>query len=170
MFGDFFSAVNWQIVEAVSTLGAAILAGLALWQARQLFKDQQQLNQKIHSEQQALAQRQLFIPLFEQFKGIATINPQAPVWPDVVNAVNFLDLLGICWEGQLVDEKILFRVYREFVIDTYERIKQCKNPPERVAKNEKEGEEMLRDSRAATSLYNYLVQQHIDRDKPEPLK
>lgn len=156
----------WQILEAVSTAIAAIFAWRAFRQARQLFKSQQELANTIHQQQMLLAQRQLFVPLFEQLKGIAKVNPDDPVWPDVVAAVNFLDLLGTCWEGQLVDESVLFRVFRNFVIEAYVQVRQCKNPIPR----EKDGKTLLEESLPATALYKRLIREQSDQERPEPIR
>lgn len=155
----------WQAIGSIAALVAAGTAVFALLQAKKIFDAQQALTQKIHNQQILLAQRQLFLPLFEQFKDMASIDPDRPVWPDVVRAVNFLELLGVCWEGQLIDEKILFRVFREFVIDSYAQIKRCDSPSPDI----KSGEAMLRESRAATTLYNFLLEEHINRDRPGPI-
>lgn len=155
---------NWQAIEALATVAAAILAGLALFQASRIFSQQQKQNKNIHEQQKLLAQRQLFLPLFELFKDINSINPTKPVWADVRNAVNFIDLLGVCWEGHLVDRDILFRVFREIVIETYENVQKCTNPPSNVPKD---GPAMLRESRAATALYTHLMEEHFNRDQPK---
>lgn len=166
------------VVSAIATIIAALLAGWAVWQATKIneaqknltesiHKQQKDLTKNIHEQQQALTQRQLFIPLFEQVKGLHTINSNKPVWTHIINAVNVLDLLAVCWEGQLVDEKIILRSYREIFIRTYNEIQKCTNPPETVLKD---GAAMLNDSRSATSLYKYLMEEHINRDKPDPLR
>lgn len=169
--------IIWQAVGAIATAVAAVTAIWALWQARELFKAQQQLSreltekqltlsEQLNHQQMLLSRRQMFFSLFEQFKGMKNINPTSPVWPDVVAAVNFMDLLGICWEGQLVDEKLIFRVFREYVLETYGLVSQCTSADE----VQKSGEVMLRESRSATALYHHLLNEHIYRDLPPPLQ
>lgn len=158
--------INWQAIEAISTFAAAVLAGWAVWQTRRIFDKQQSLSKELHDRQLKLDQRQHFVTVFAEFQKISTINPQKPVWLDVIAAVNFLDLLGVCWEAELVERSVLLRAFRPIFLDTYERIQKCVNPPGNV---HKDGPAMLRDSRAATALYNHLMKEYADQDRPSPL-
>ena len=155
----------WSAIEALATVAATLLAGGALYQTYRLFKAQQRLAEDMHQQQQKLNQRQLFLPVYEQFKEISDIDPDAPVWPDVIRAANFLELLGVCWEGNLIDREVLLRVYRERVIDLYEQIEKCLAAP----KKNKTGKEVLEQNRAAVSLYQHLKQEDLERDKISPL-
>ena len=80
------------------------------------------------------------MPLWNNLQGLNDIDPSDPVWLDVIQAVNILELIAICWEGQLIDENIIRRMYGRLYIDIYHKIEDCKNPPESVSKN---GKEML---------------------------
>lgn len=170
--------MDWQIVEAIATCVAAWLAGGALWQAKVIYNDQQKISEKIHKDQQSLSeelhrqqmvltQRQLFVQLFGHFQGLRTINPEKPNWVDISATVNFLDLLGVCWEGQLIDEQILLRAFRRVVIDAYNRIERCTNPPSNV---EKDGKTMLMESPAAVHLYDRLMKEYLDQDMPDRIQ
>ncbi|MEZ4672575.1 MAG: hypothetical protein R3E39_32140 [Anaerolineae bacterium] len=152
------------IIEALSTLAAATIAFYALFQTRKLFIKQEELSDKIHRQEKLFAQQQAFFPLFEQFKDISTIDPNDPVWVDIINAVNYLELLGVSWEGETVDERTLFRVFGKYIIETYESIKQCKNPPQNIPKD---GEEMLSDCPYATRLYSHLKNKQNRRKSPD---
>lgn len=159
--------INWLAVEAVATVCAVFVAFLAFMQATKANRSQRELAKLVHSQQMTLGQRQIIIELFRELKDISSIDSDKPVWPDVVKAVNYLDLLGICWEGEMVDETILFRVYRNFFIDTYEQIERCQSPdPQRI---KKDGKAMLSDSRSATALYRYLKNQYQAQDQPASL-
>lgn len=167
----------WDAVGAMSTLLAAVFALMALRQAKLIFKSQQALSKSIHQQQRKLsqdnerrqtmfAQRQLFVPFYEKLKDLRGIDCNHPIWPDVVYAVNFIDLLGIAWEGSLVEEEILKRAFGHIVVDFYDEIKKCVNPPE----GQKSGPQMLEDSIAATRLYNYLKRTGIKSKNPKPIR
>lgn len=157
----------WAMVSAIGTCIAAGLAFFALRQANQIFKQQGELSTRIHKEQQLLAQRQLFTTLFQQLNELASIDPQNVNWVDVVKNVNFLELLGVSWEGELVDSDILFRVFDQYILTQYTRIKACKNAPASLGKD---GEQMLLESRSATRLFEHVRDQHLNKNQPKPLK
>ena len=166
------------------SLFTVILAAIALWQTKQIFKKQQSLTQKIHDEQQKSAkqrqeltekihqeqikfsQRQLFVPIFSQLKGLATIDPEKSSDYEIVNMINFLELLGISYDGQLADREILLRVFREFIIEQYRAIELCTDPLENHTKS---GKDMLLESRSATFLYKRLIDENNKRDLPRDI-
>lgn len=169
------------VIPAVLTV---VLAACALRQAKQIFKEQQSLTQKIHDEQQKSAkqrqeltekihqeqikfsQRQLFVPIFSQLKGLATIDPEKSSDYEIVNMINFLELLGISYDGQLADREILLRVFREFIIEQYRAIELCTDPLENHTKS---GKDMLLESRSATFLYKRLIDENNKRDLPRDI-
>jgi hypothetical protein len=157
----------WFALGSCGSILAVIVASVALWQASRISTKQLELTEKIHNQQMTLAQRQAFVDLFGQLKDMPGINPQAPVWPEVVLAVNLLDLVGTAWESGLTDEEVLLRAYRDIFVRTYDDVRRCKNQP---ASMPKDGEGMLLDSRAATSLYEHLMKLHLNQNKPKPLK
>lgn len=172
------------ILASLATVGTTFLAGFALRQAKQIFKEQQRMAQEIHQEQQKSAkqrqeltekihqeqikfsQRQLFVPIFSQLKGLATIDHEKSNDYEIVNMINFLDLLGISYEGQLADRKILLRVFREFIIEQYQAIELCTDILENHTKS---GKDMLLESRSATFLYERLIDENNKRDLPRDI-
>lgn len=163
--------INWSAIEALATIFAVVMASLAFWQGfkidrnqreqnRQLHEQQTELSRSIHRQQILLAQRQLFLPLFENMKELRGINPQEPVWVDVINSVNLLELLAVCWEGEMVEPRIILQLYKDEFIRVYESIAKCTRPE---GSNEKDGRAYLHDSPTATRLYKYLKHDYVDR-------
>lgn len=134
--------MDWIIVEAIAESAAALAAVVAIGMSLHL-----------HRRQLLLSRRQLLLPLWEHLKDLSRIDPASPVWPDVVRAVNTLELIAICWEGQLIDRDIVRRMYRDLYLEFYEEIQLCGQPPAQIGKN---GREMLRECPAATRLYGIL--------------
>ncbi len=94
------------------------------------------------------------------------INPTSPVWPDVIRAVNVLELVAVSWEGELIDENIIRRIFAQRFIHLYRNIEECKNPPSEVGID---GKQMLFECRAATQLYQQLSNEYINQDKLTPI-
>jgi len=147
---------TWIIIEAIVTSISALIAAIAIYQTVRLQK-----------KQMLLEQRQFLLPLWIQLQGLNEIDPQKPVWIDVIKAVNILELIAISWEGQLIDENIIRRMYSHLYIEMYDNIMDCKNPPENISKN---GRQMLYASPAAIRLYELLKTEHAKKDQLQPIK
>lgn len=137
------------VIPAVLTV---VLAACALRQAKQIFEEQLKFNR-----------RQLFISIFEQFEDMATIDCKNNTDKEIVKMINFLELLGICYEGQIVDKDMLFRVFGDLVIEQYQAIELCTDT---LKNHTKSGRDMLLESRSATFLYNLLIEENNKRDLP----
>lgn len=81
--------------------------------------------------------------------------------------INFLELLGISYEGQLADKDILLRVFREFVVEQYQALELCTL---NLTNHSKSGRDMLYESRAAVSMYEALRKEDLERDKPAKIR
>ena len=145
----------WTIVEAIATSISALIAAVAIYQTVNLQK-----------KQMLLEQRQFLLPLWTQLQGLNELDPKNPVWTDVIKAVNILELIAISWEGQLIDENIIRRMYSQLYIEFYDNITECKNPPPSISKD---GKQMLYSSPAVMSLYQRLVTEHVDKGKLNPI-
>jgi hypothetical protein len=143
------------IISAIGQAVSAFIAAVAIYQTVRL-----------HKKQILLEQRQLLLPLWSYLQALNDIDPSEPVWIDVIKAVNTLELIAVCWEGQLIDENIIRRMYSQLYIELYQKVEECKNPPPRIAKD---GKQMLLACPAAMSLYRLLIAEHADRDKLKPI-
>jgi len=145
----------WPALEAIGTILAAIISAIAIYLTVQLSR-----------KQILLEQRQLLLPLYDRVHLLNDINPDNPVWPDVIEAANVLELLAICWEGQLIDEGLIQIMYSDLYIHFYEKIELCKNPPQNVARN---GRGMLQASPSTVNLYNLLLRERNKSRTLEPI-
>jgi hypothetical protein len=80
---------TWNVVEAIAESLSALAAAVAIFMTVVLHRKQMQLEER----QMLLEQRQLLVPLWEQLKEVNDIDPEEPIWMDVIQAVNILDLL-----------------------------------------------------------------------------
>lgn len=147
--------MDWNIVSAIAESLGAVIAAIAIYQTVRLQR-----------KQMLLEQRQLLLPLWEQLQNLSDITPDQPVWTDVIKAVNILELIAVSWEGQLIDENIVRRMYNELYIEFYQKIEECKNPPANVSKD---GKKMLLASPATIRLYNQLISEHAEKGKLTPI-
>ncbi len=116
---------------------------------------------KVHKNQKLLAQRQLLLPLWEYMSKLREINPADPIAPDVISLVNTLELVALCCEGGLIDEKIILRTFREPFIKHYTDIKNCNV----INGLKKTGDQLLMENRAAQTFFNQLMQYHMSQDQ-----
>ncbi len=145
----------WQAIQAIAESAAAIIAAIAIYKTVNLQK-----------RQLLLEQRQFLFPLWNQLKGLREINPRNPVWTDVTEAVNTLELVAVAWEGQLIDENIIRRMYRQLFISFYQNIEECQNPPPGL----QTGKQMLLACPAVIRLHDQLMKELAERDRLTPIR
>ena len=151
----------WNVLAAIAEAIGATAAIVALFVALKTQAQQQALTRLIHEQQILLQQRQALLPLWEHITDLSDIDPACPVWPDVRKACNTLELVAGCWEGHIVDKEVVRRIFDSMIIDLYEKIDQCQNPPT----GEMDGRTLLRHCRAAQLLYTELKQEEIKRNQ-----
>ena len=64
---------NWIVIEAIATSVSTLIAAIAIYQTV-----------KLQKKQMLLEQRQFLLPLWTQLQGLNEIDPQKPVWVDVI--------------------------------------------------------------------------------------
>ncbi len=148
--------MNWLAIEAIGVAISAIISAYAIYQTVIL-----------HRQQMLLEKRQFLMPIWTKMNKLDEIVPDKPNWKDVAKAVNLLELIAVSWEGGLIDEDIIRRMYSQLYIEFYEKIIECKNPPQNVSKD---GRQMLAASPAVTSLYQLLKAEAAARNRLTSIK
>ena len=138
------------LAAAIGTALAAISTAIAIVVAY-----------KVHKNQKLLAQRQLILPLWEHMASLNQITPKQPITPDIIKVINTLELVALCCEGGMVDDKIIKRTFSNQFIAHYESIEECLTVPGFNTS----GKGLLKDNRAATEFYNALTQQFLSHDR-----
>lgn len=138
-----------ELAVAVSTFGVLVSA-FAVW-----------VGYQVAQMQKTLAQRQLIIPLWDHMAGLNDIDPANPDAAHVLRAVNTLELVALCCEGGMVDERVIKRTFREPFIQLYNAIEGC---PE-LEDLGRSGAELIHENPAAMAFYETLRREHMDRDK-----
>lgn len=152
----------WQIVSAIAAAVGTLVAAVALIMTVRTQNRQQELTKSIHEQQTLLQQRQLLLPLWNFLERTAHIDPANPVWEDVRNNSNTLELVAICWEGNLIDPNVLRRGFGDTFIEIYETVDQCQNPPANLPYS---GRALLRRSPATQRLYDELRKENIEHGR-----
>ncbi|MCQ8181130.1 hypothetical protein NP603_08420 [Methylomonas sp. SURF-1] len=168
--GDFMFDLNTAtVLSAWGTIASAVVAIIGLGISVFIHKNQKiltkQINDsqillttKINDSQQLLAQRQLIVPLWDYISDLNEIDPLQPVTPDIVKAVNTLELVALCCEGGMIDEKIIKRTFSDNYMSMYRAIESCNIVPGLS----KSGKQLLLDSKATSLFYEKLKNEHLN--------
>ena len=116
---------------------------------------------RVHKNQQTLSQRQLLIPLWDHMASMSEVNHNSPITLEIINNVNSLELVALCCEGGMVDEKVIMRTFREQFSNRYEEIEKCIAIPGLPI----DGKQLLKQNVAATAFYKKLENDRLRRDQ-----
>ena len=105
-------------VIALAALCAAILARRDSSKSAEEAKNSNDLNRNI-------ARRQGLIELHMVWQNIAKIDPNNPIFPDVINAATALQTTATLWFSGVLDTKIIRNSYGQDFKELYESISQC---------------------------------------------
>jgi hypothetical protein len=103
---------------------------------------------------------------------LSDIDPKRPVTPDIIAAVNTLELVAVCLEAEVLDRQVVMRTFREQYTRLYRRILACKALPgltdEKTGKPS--GEDLLNENPAAQKLYRELEMERLNAGMPPKLQ
>ena len=131
---------------------------------QQMQADQNKVTQQLHLESQRFSQRQLLIPLWEQLDGMRDVNPQDPVWPEVIRVANTLELIALCVESGIIERDVFDRAWGEMFLDQARKIMKCKGHHD----DGRSGTDILNSNRAAREVYEELDRRDKSRSRLTP--
>jgi hypothetical protein len=143
-----------SLIIASTSAAAAVLSSIAVISG--IF-----VTFKVHQNQKLLSQRQLLLPLWDHMSNLNKINPNLPVTPDIIKAVNTLELVALCCEGGMIDEKVIKRTFRDQFMMHYEDIGKCTSL---LPGTTYDGKDLLKQNRAATVFYTKLNEEMLSAD------
>ncbi|WP_146012311.1 hypothetical protein [Janthinobacterium sp. AD80] len=146
--------MDWTIVQNLMTALGATLSGIAASVGIIVAF-------KVHKNQKLLSQRQLLLPLWDHMSTLNSIDPANPITPDAIKIVNTLELVALCCEGGMIDEKVILRTFRDGYMKHYDEIYKCGVFPSSTL----DGEALLKQNKAAMKFYKKLVEDELNRDK-----
>ena len=131
---------NWT---AIATMFSAITAGFAIY-----------ISIIVYKGQKVLSQRQLIVPLWEYISSLSEIDPKRPVTPDIIKAINTLELIAITCEGKMIDKIVIKRTFSQQYIKHFDNIKACQRIP---GLEPKTGNDLLKENPATLTFYDELM-------------
>jgi len=138
-------------LTAISTILSVIVAGLAII-----------ISYIVFTGQKRLSQRQLIVPLWEYISSLSEIDPQNPITPDIIKAVNTLELVALTCEGGMVDKVVIKRTFSQQFIKFFDNINACKIIP---GSEPKTGSDLLKENPATLAFYNELKRELNNKKK-----
>jgi hypothetical protein len=127
-----------------------------------------ELQKQMALQQRLFEQRAHLLPLWQYMSSLSDINSLKPITPDVVSAVNTLEFIAVCCEAEVVDRAVVMRTFREKYIYFYDKIAKCGNLPG-YTNPTKNGEELLKENKAAQKLYGELQHERLAADALSPI-
>ena len=133
------SLENWV---AISTIIAGIAAAIGIGVSVRLYRNQQNYSQK-----------QLILPVWEYISNLREIDSENPITPDVIKAINTLELIAVLCRNEIIDEKIIKQTFKNQFKKHYKNIKDCGNLP--GFKN-KTGQDLIDENKNVKKFYKEL--------------
>ncbi len=146
-----------------------IVSCFAAWAAKQSADSAakaQKRADEIHKIEKLLAQRQFIVPLWQQTSTLASIDPETPKTDDVVKALNVLELVAVCYEGEMVDKQVMKRIFAENFMNLFRQIRKCQK---KIPGLNKDGDELLNQCPAVKQLFEELEKEADSKHKPGSL-
>lgn len=172
MFTIREKTVILEVINSVAAVMASLLAFAALIYSLKIHRAQQLLTKTIHTEQKEiqksqilLTQRQLIIPLWDTLASIKSFDLTNYHPNDPIKLANTLELVALCWEGELIDQQIIKRTFKDSYITLWELIGACNKSDEGY----RLGREIQKENKAAAKLYRILLEEHENDGVISPL-
>jgi len=109
--------------------------------------------------QKVLSQRQMILPLWEYMSSLHEVDPKAPITRDVLKIVNTLELVALCVEGGMVDERVIKRTFSGIYMKLYEQVQVCSEIPGLG----RTGSALWKENPAAMRFFRQLEKEHEDQ-------
>jgi hypothetical protein len=94
-----------------------------------LTRETEALQERLRKDEASDSKRRFVIDLWDRISGTSDIDPQNPVGPDVRRALNAMELIAMCWEGNIVDHEMVERIFGKMYRNLYNQIRQCQSVP-----------------------------------------
>ncbi|MBK7841697.1 MAG: hypothetical protein IPJ49_29235 [Candidatus Obscuribacter sp.] len=106
------------------------------------------------------------MPLWQQTSTLAEIDSSNPKTDDIVKAANVLELVAVCYEGGMVDQLVMKRVFADNYLRLYRQINKCN----KISGLNIDGDEVLNRCPAVKQLFKVLEEEADSKHKPPVLK
>lgn len=142
--------MSHEAIAAYLSLGVSIIALIVSLRS----------NSRSNTLQRNMFKKEKVIDLWLAWKGVNTVDPPKLITPDVVSAVNALDLTASIWNHDIMEKEILIQSYWPTFRDLYDVLYNCNEMPPGIKKT-------CRDciTPDMTRAYEEMKQRQIERVK-----
>jgi len=147
-------------IETIISISALIIAGFSAFLSHRSTKlaeiannTTKQVAQNSSELTKEMFRRQNVIDLHLAWRGVNEINPNEIITPDVILAVNALDLTASIWNHDIVKKDIILQSYWRSYSELYETIYNCN---ELMPGLKKTCRELIRESPAISTAYESM--------------
>ena len=130
-----------------------------------LAKQRENFDRELARTERLYSQRSALFDLWKYISELDQVDPKDPVTPDIMKAVNALELVALCCEGSIVDRDLVRRTFRQSYIDLYDQIEQVIEVPGL----DKSGKKLLGENPAAMKLYHDFKAEVMLQDQLKPI-
>jgi len=136
---DTFSLKNWVAISSIIS-GTAAAIGIIITIV-------------LYRKQLKTSQKQIILPLWEYISKLREINSATPITPDVIDAINTLELIATLCTNGIIDEDIIIKSFKSQYIKHYDNIKNCGALP---GLNNKTGLDLINENKNVKEFYKKL--------------
>ncbi|MEW6438767.1 MAG: DUF4760 domain-containing protein [Pseudomonadota bacterium] len=163
-------------IEAVATAISAVLALIAVIISIVALRRQERLETKLAKQREDFdkglaqterlySQRAALFDLWKYISELSEVSPRSPITPDILKAVNALELVALCCEGGIVDPDLVRRTFRNTYIHLYDQIDLVIQVPGL----NKSGRKLLEENPAALKLYKEFKEEIMLQGQLKPI-
>lgn len=121
--------IIFENIISLLALGAACLAAYFTHRSTKIAESANQTTKTIANKSAELSlnmfKRQSVVDLHLAWRGVNEVDPKNLVTPDIINALNALDLTSSIWNHDIMDKDILIQSYWRDFRDLYDTLNGC---------------------------------------------
>jgi len=154
-------------ISVLSSVVSAIVAIASFALASMVYRHSRRIAEMEDGRQSAalqLQQRQLIVPLWEYLSKTEAIAPENPNERAVVDSVNVLELVALCYESQAIEQAMIKRTFRDKYLSIYREIEALPKMG-----SGKSGRDYIHENRACQAFYDVLSAESKHQDKADAL-
>jgi hypothetical protein len=153
-------AKDWIALGSVLvSVGSLCTAIFAIRRTGFLSTRQTELQAQLNAEKNNIDNKRYTLILWDKLDKLKNINLSAPIATEIRDAINMLELIAQCWQGSLVDQKIVVVSFGLVYKRTVDSIKLVSN----VEGYNKSGNQLLDEHLIIGHVYKEIEKQLIDK-------
>lgn len=134
-----------SIISVIIAFGSLIVSCVAAYISWKNSREQGKLTQRLRNQDQDFERKRFITALWDKMSEMVEIHPDDQGnynENDILYALNTLELVAICWENKIIDEKMIFLVFGDNYNFRVHEIQSITQPLKHLRKT---GQELLRE-------------------------